>query len=116
MSRPIRAAAASSRRRLALAHALQALAETDAAPAREDYRRRDGAMAGLRAPLDAFFDTVTVNARSRLCAAIVCVFLPRSAPSWTGSPISPKSKAERGPHDASGFTASAPATTKAGPT
>ncbi len=46
----------------ALADALEALTETDHLLAREDYPAAMAAMARLRAPLDAFFDRVTVNA------------------------------------------------------
>ena len=53
------------------------------------------ALAELRAPVDAFFDKVTVNARrSRRCAPTASRCSRRSAPPPSTSPTSPRSRGE----------------------
>ena len=82
---------------MALAAAIQKVkADTVAAINVENFAGAMRALAELRAPVDAFFDKVTVNARRRRrCAPTAWRCCPRSAPPPSTSPTSPRSPANR---------------------
>ena len=61
----------------------------------ENFAGAMRALAELRAPVDAFFDKVTVNARrTPRCAPTASRSCPRSAPPPSTSPTSPRSPAD----------------------
>ena len=56
---------------------------------REEFTEAMLALARLRQPVDAFFDRVTVNARTRSCATTACICWTRSARRSAPWPTSP---------------------------
>ena len=66
-----------------------------AAVGKEDFEAAMAAMARLRAPVDAFFDHVTVNTDDPASARTACACSTASAQRRSPSPISPRSKVDR---------------------
>ncbi len=76
----------------ALIAALEAVT-TDLAA--EQFGKAMAALSTLRAPVDAFFDRVLVNADDAAVRENRLRLLPPSGPPWTGSPTSPRSPDKR---------------------
>ncbi len=91
-------AAAGQPEERALAEALEsARAEASAAVAAEDFAGAMRALSRLRAPVDAFFETVTVNADDPAYAKTASSFSMRSAPPPAKSPTFRASRVSRIP-------------------